>query len=76
VLNRVFASLTAAIHAPPCSVSVSIGAVAWSKPPATVEGMMLVADELMYDVKRAGKNGVRLVSREPDWANAELAGDS
>jgi len=75
VLNRVFESLTAAIHAPGCSVSVSIGAVAWSKPPATVENMMLAADELMYDVKRAGKNSYRLVSREPGKADAEIAGD-
>jgi diguanylate cyclase (GGDEF)-like protein len=76
VLDRVFESLTAAIHAPGCSVSVSIGAVAWSRPPATVEGMLLAADELMYDVKRAGKNGVRIISREPDRATAAIAGDS
>ena len=76
VLNRVFESLTAAIHAPGCSVSVSIGAVAWSKPPATVENMMLAADELMYDVKRAGKNGVRIIAREPDRASAAMGGDS
>jgi diguanylate cyclase (GGDEF)-like protein len=75
VLNRVFELLTAAIHAPGCSVSVSIGAVAWSRPPATVEAMLLAADELMYDVKRAGKNGVRIISREPDRANAAMASD-
>jgi len=75
VLNRVFVSLSSAIHAPPCSVSVSIGAVAWSKPPATVEAMILAADELMYDVKRTGKNAVRVISREPDWADAEMARD-
>ena len=66
VLDRVFESMRSAIHAPPCSVSVSIGAVAWSKPPSTVEGMILAADELMYDVKRTGKNAVRVISIEPD----------
>jgi diguanylate cyclase (GGDEF)-like protein len=65
VLNRVFVSLSSAIHAPPCSVSVSIGAVAWSKPPATVEAMILAADELMYDAKRTGKNAVRVIFCEP-----------
>jgi hypothetical protein len=37
--------------------------------------MMLAADELMYDVKRAGKNSYRLVSREPGKADAEIAGE-
>jgi diguanylate cyclase (GGDEF)-like protein len=66
VLERLCASIEAALHAPPCGVSASIGAVAWSTPPATSQEIMRGADDLMYEVKRAGKNSVRVVLREPD----------
>jgi diguanylate cyclase (GGDEF)-like protein len=65
VLERLRASLEAALHAPPCRVSASIGAVTWSKPTAKPDDMMRGADELMYEVKRSGKNSVRVVLRNP-----------
>lgn len=37
-------------------VSFSIGAVTYVHPPATVDEVIRRADELMYDVKRGGKN--------------------
>jgi PleD family two-component response regulator len=42
------------------SVTFSIGAATFLSPPRSVDEMMLRADQLMYEAKRAGKNAVRL----------------
>jgi diguanylate cyclase (GGDEF)-like protein len=39
-------------------VSFSIGVVTYTVPPAAVDGMVKKADDLMYSVKKAGKNGI------------------
>lgn len=39
-------------------VSFSIGVVTYTVPPATVDGMVKKADNLMYSVKRGGKNEI------------------
>ena len=65
VLERLHASLQAAIKMSPCLVSASIGAVVWSTPTAGPDDMLRGADELMYEVKRAGKNSVRVVVSKP-----------
>jgi PleD family two-component response regulator len=39
-------------------VSFSIGVVTYTVPPAAVDGMVKKADDLMYSVKKGGKNGV------------------
>ena len=39
--------------------TASIGAVTFLDAPRSIEDMVAAADSLMYDVKRAGKNGVR-----------------
>ena len=41
-------------------VTASIGAVHFAKPPADVEHMLKAADALMYQVKKSGRNDVRL----------------
>jgi diguanylate cyclase (GGDEF)-like protein len=40
-------------------VTVSIGAVTFLEAPDTVDEMVKAADDLMYEVKRAGKNDIR-----------------
>lgn len=42
-------------------VTVSVGAVAYRLPPPSVDSLLEQADRLMYQVKSAGKNAVRLV---------------
>ena len=62
--------------------TASIGAVTFLEVPRTIEDMVAAADSLMYDVKRAGKNGMRQrivgdslsVDRSPDPADeAEIS---
>lgn len=43
----------------PESVSFSIGSVTTNAPPDSLDTLVLVADQLMYSAKRAGKNQVR-----------------
>jgi diguanylate cyclase (GGDEF)-like protein len=43
-----------------CSVTVSIGAVAYPKAPTDISVMIKAADELMYSVKNGGKDGVEV----------------
>jgi len=51
---------SAPMGAPP--VSVSIGAVCFAAPPASVDTALRQADSLMYRVKRGGKNDLRVES--------------
>jgi GGDEF domain-containing protein len=41
-------------------VTMSIGAASFSRAPATLEEAIRVADDLMYEVKRSGKDHVRV----------------
>lgn len=43
-----------------CAVTVSIGAVAYAHAPDDLDGMVKAADSLMYEVKGASKNNVRI----------------
>jgi diguanylate cyclase (GGDEF)-like protein len=47
-------------------VTYSIGVVTFDAPPASVDEMLRAADELMYTVKRLGKNSVRHHVSGPD----------
>ncbi len=49
------------------AVTFSIGVVTFIKPPASVDEMILRADELMYQAKRSGKDGWRAGT----WGAAE-----
>ena len=51
-----------------CSVTASIGAIAYSIAPAEIEPMLKAADDLMYKVKEAGKNRL-LVENGQDGQN-------
>jgi diguanylate cyclase (GGDEF)-like protein len=42
-----------------CAVTFSIGLVVFKTPPADTRSMVQLADKLMYDVKRGGKNAIR-----------------
>lgn len=46
-------------------ISFSIGVVGYETPPETVDDMVRAADELMYEVKRGGKDGVRAEGLAP-----------
>ncbi|MCY3021492.1 MAG: diguanylate cyclase [Planctomycetota bacterium] len=60
LLARVRSVLHDAIRKNGTPVTLSIGAVTFSTPPPSVDDMIKRADNLMYEVKRAGKNGVAL----------------
>jgi PleD family two-component response regulator len=40
-------------------MTLSVGVATFASPPASVDEMILRADELMYDAKRSGKDGWR-----------------
>ena len=44
------------------SVTLSMGVRTYHPPPAVVDDMITGADELMYDVKKSGKDGVRYLA--------------
>lgn len=51
-------------------VTLSIGAVTFERPPADVRAMTRLADELMYEVKRSGRDAVH----HRRWGTGEAAG--
>jgi len=61
VLNNLQESLRQAMQQNGWSVSCSIGAATFSKPPGSLEAMIRAADEEMYAVKARGKNDVSVV---------------
>jgi len=59
VVARVRKGLTAAMQAKGWAITFSIGVVTYASPPASVDSLLQIADDLMYSVKRAGKDSVR-----------------
>jgi diguanylate cyclase (GGDEF)-like protein len=55
VLRKLEAQLTAVMRQGQWPVTVSIGAATFEKPPASVEQMVKLVDELMYSAKSRGK---------------------
>jgi diguanylate cyclase (GGDEF)-like protein len=62
LLERLRAALAEVIPTDECMISASIGAFCWEVPPDNVDTMISCADQLMYEVKRSGKNRVEIVS--------------
>jgi diguanylate cyclase (GGDEF)-like protein len=67
LLDRLHAALLAVVRESGWSVTFSVGAVTFVTPPFSVDEMIGRADQLMYDKKRCGKNGIRhvVVHRAP-----------
>ena len=67
LLERLHAALLAVVRESGWSVTFSVGAVTFVTPPFSVDEMIGRADQLMYDKKRCGKNGIRhvVVHRAP-----------
>lgn len=62
--------LRAAMEAGGWPVMASLGAVAFAAVPPTLDGAIHLADQAMYQVKNAGKNGCRVFAwPEPDPTN-------
>lgn len=59
VMQKVHQSLRAAMARNAWPVTFSIGVVTFITPPDTVDGMIKVADSLMYTVKHEGKNRIQ-----------------
>jgi diguanylate cyclase (GGDEF)-like protein len=72
VLQRLHASYAEALSDLPVSVTPSIGAVTFAAPPSSVDTAVRLADAVMYEVKRSGKNAAMLV-HHPAGAPAEGA---
>ena len=45
-------------------VTFSVGAITYAAPPSTVSAMVTAADELMYGVKKSGKNDIRHITKD------------
>lgn len=60
--EKMRASLRAAMESGGWNVTFSIGAVTFDRFPASVGEAIGVADSLMYQVKQAGKSGIRIAS--------------
>ena len=60
-LDRLRQTLQRNMEAAGCPVTLSVGAVAYAGPPPALDDLFRVADALMYDIKKTGRNGVRVV---------------
>ncbi len=58
-LERLKARLDRALAERSAGVTISIGAVAFQEAPAALDAIVRQADDVMYDVKRSGKNAIR-----------------
>jgi diguanylate cyclase (GGDEF)-like protein len=65
VLPRLQQHLLAAMQAQNWPVTFSIGAITYQAPPPTLDEMVKLADELMYEVKNSGKNAIKYAVCEP-----------
>ena len=72
ILERIRANLGAAMDAHGWKVTFSIGAIVVTKPPQTMGPLMERVDQLMYDVKRNGRNNLRLENLKEDEEAQEL----
>ncbi len=70
LVDRLRAALGAATLREGWTVSFSIGAATFMLPPRSVDEMLRRADQLMYDAKRSGKDGVKLEVVGQDAATA------
>jgi diguanylate cyclase (GGDEF)-like protein len=59
VMSRVSTALAAAMESNGWPVTFSMGVVTYASPPPTVNALVKIADDVMYSVKRNGKNSVR-----------------
>lgn len=59
VVERIRDNLLIAMRANNWNVTFSIGVATFCEPPPSADELIRAADELMYAVKRAGKNGVQ-----------------
>ncbi|MGC4119090.1 MAG: diguanylate cyclase [Myxococcales bacterium] len=59
VISKIQARLLAAMAEAKLPVTFSIGVVTYTRAPAGVDSLLRRADELMYEVKRSGRNSLR-----------------
>lgn len=59
VVEKLLQKVSAEMRAGGWSVTFSVGVLTCADPPRTVDEMIKIADGLMYEVKRGGKDGVR-----------------
>lgn len=64
ILERLRSSLRKSFPDNECNVSASIGAFCWDVPLESVDEMISAADKMMYDVKKSGKDRLKIVSME------------
>lgn len=67
-LNRVRASVRTIADRTGYGISVSVGAATFARPPQDVNALLRVADELMYEAKKEGRD--RILQRVVDDAGA------
>jgi diguanylate cyclase (GGDEF)-like protein len=62
LLQRLRAALAAAMETDGWAVSFSMGAATFVTPPRSVDEMLRLSDELMYEAKRSGKGAMRVAT--------------
>ncbi len=63
VLERINAEVLKTMAERKWGVTLSVGAMVFAVLPSTVGPMLKAVDDLMYEVKRGGKNGIRLAEQ-------------
>ena len=61
VLAKLHLALTEMVSAHRWPVGFSIGGISYGCPPESVEALLKPADQLMYEVKKSGKNALRVL---------------
>jgi PleD family two-component response regulator len=73
LLERARVALAAAMAARGAPVTASIGAVTFATPAASVDELIGEADALMYEVKRGGKDAVRVERRDQSRVTSQTS---
>ncbi len=59
ILSRIQAGLVKEMEAYELPISVSMGALTYNHSPITLHELITIADNLMYEVKKSGKNAIK-----------------
>ena len=65
MLERLVGQVAEVAHANRWEITISMGAVTFSEPPASLGEALDAADRAMYEAKRAGKNQICFASETP-----------
>lgn len=63
VLQRIRSAVETQMRLNGWPITLSIGAMVFARPSLTIEPMLKIVDDLMYEVKKSGKNNIKIIQQ-------------